>query len=122
VGDHGCEYMTGGTVVVLGPVGRNFAAGMSGGIAYVWDADGTLGHSINPAMVDLERVDDGNDAVMLEEMIETHAERTGSPFATEILENWDVVLRQMMKVIPRDYQRVLRERAEEQAKALATQE
>ncbi|MDE2891749.1 MAG: glutamate synthase large subunit [Chloroflexota bacterium] len=122
VGDHGCEYMTGGTVVVLGPVGRNFAAGMSGGIAYVWDADGTLEHSVNPAMVDLERVDDGNDAVMLEEMIETHAERTGSPFATEILENWDVVLRQMVKVVPRDYKRVLRERAEEQAKALATQE
>ena len=122
VGDHGCEYMTGGTVVVLGPVGRNFAAGMSGGTAYVWDADGDLERRINPAMVDLEAVTDPNEATMLEEMIETHSERTGSPFAQEVLENWDVVLRQIVKVIPRDYKRVLRERAAEQAMALATQE
>ena len=122
VGDHGCEYMTGGTVVVLGPVGRNFAAGMSGGIAYVWDADGDLERRINPAMVDLETVKDPNEATMLEEMIETHAERTGSPFAREVLDNWDVVLRQIVKIMPRDYKRVLRERAEEQAMALATQE
>ena len=122
VGDHGCEYMTGGTVVVLGPVGRNFAAGMSGGIAYVWDAEGDLEGKVNPAMVDLETIDDANEATMLEEMIETHAERTGSPFAVEVLDNWDVVVRQIVKVIPRDYKRVLRERAEERAKTLATQE
>ena len=122
VGDHGCEYMTGGTVVVLGPVGRNFAAGMSGGIAYVWDADGSLESKVNPAMVDLESISDHNEETMLEEMIETHAERTGSPLAQEVLDNWDVVARQMVKIIPRDYKRVLRERAEERAKTLATQE
>ncbi|MDE2894037.1 MAG: glutamate synthase subunit alpha, partial [Chloroflexota bacterium] len=122
VGDHGCEYMTGGTVVVLGPVGRNFAAGMSGGLAYVWDADGSLESKVNPAMVELESITDHNEETMLEEMIETHAERTGSPLAQEVLDNWDVVARQMVKIIPRDYKRVLRERAEEQARTLATQE
>ena len=96
VGDHGCEYMTGGTVVVLGPVGRNFAAGMSGGIAYVWDADGSLEGTVNPAMVDLESITDHNESTMLEEMIETHMERTGSPLAAEVLDNWDVVLRQIV--------------------------
>ena len=122
VGDHGCEYMTGGTVVVLGPVGRNFAAGMSGGTAYVWDAAGDLESRVNHAMVDLEPVRDANDIAMLAEMVETHAERTGSPFADEILDNWDVVVSQMVKVIPRDYRRVLREQAEERRHALATQE
>ncbi len=122
VGDHGCEYMTGGMVVVLGPVGRNFAAGMSGGVAYVWDADGDLERRVNPAMVDLERVSDPNEAATLEEMIETHSERSGSPLAVEVLENWDVVLQQIVKVIPHDYKRVLRERAEERARTLATQE
>ena len=122
VGDHGCEYMTGGTVVVLGPVGRNFAAGMSGGISYVWDADGDLEDRVNHAMVDLEAVTDAYEAQMLEEMIETHEERTGSPLAREVLSNWDVVLKQIVKVIPRDYKRVLRERAEERARTLATQE
>ncbi len=122
VGDHGCEYMTGGTVVVLGPVGRNFAAGMSGGTAYVWDAEGDVESRVNHAMVDLEPVRDANDIAMLAEMIETHAERTGSPFAVELLDNWDVVVSQMVKVIPRDYRRVLREQAAERAHALATQE
>ncbi len=122
VGDHGCEYMTGGTVVVLGPTGRNFAAGMSGGIAYVWDADGDLESRVNHAMVDLEPLAGANDIAMLAEMIETHAERTGSPLALEVLDNWDVVVSQMVKLIPRDYKRVLREQAEERAHALATQE
>ena len=122
VGDHGCEYMTGGTVVVLGPVGRNFAAGMSGGIAYVWDVDGDLDDQVNHAMVDLEPLSEANDIAMLSEMIETHSERTGSPLALEVLENWDVVVGQIVKIIPRDYKRVLREQAEERAHALATQE
>ena len=122
IGDHGCEYMTGGTVVVLGPVGRNFAAGMSGGIAYIWDADGDLATRINHSMVDLESIDDANEAAMLEEMIETHSERTGSSLSLEVLASWDVVLRQMVKVIPRDYKRALQQRAEEQRRALATQE
>ncbi len=122
VGDHGCEYMTGGTVVVLGPVGRNFAAGMSGGIAYVWDVDGDVEQRINRAMVDLEPVKSSSDRTMLREMIETHAERTGSSLSNEVLDNWDVVLGQMIKVIPREYKRVLREQAEERRHALATQE
>ena len=122
VGDHGCEYMTGGTVVVLGPVGRNFAAGMSGGIAYVWDVDGNLDDLVNHAMVDMEPLSEANDIAMLTEMIETHSERTGSPLALEVLENWDVVVGQIVKIIPRDYKRVLREQAEERAHALATQE
>ena len=119
VGDHGCEYMTGGTVVVLGPTGRNFAAGMSGGFAYVWDADGDFEANVNKAMVDLQRVEDSNDQNMLEEMINTHADRTGSPHAKDLLERWNIVLPQFHKVIPRDYARVLRERAEQEARAVA---
>ena len=119
VGDHGCEYMTGGTVVVLGPAGRNFAAGMSGGFAYVWDQEGTFRERVNPAMVDLERVEELNDQSMLEEMITAHADRTGSPHAKDLLSRWDVVLPQFVKVVPRDYARVLRERAEEEARAVA---
>ena len=122
VGDHGCEYMTGGTVVVLGPIGRNFAAGMSGGIAYVWDPDGDVSERINHSMVDLESVADSHEASMLEEMIETHWERTGSPLANELLENWDAVRGQIIKVIPREYKRILRERKEERRRTLATQE
>ena len=122
VGDHACEYMTGGTVVVLGSVGRNFAAGMSGGIAYVWDAKGDLDRRVNHAMVDMERLTEANDIAMLEEMIETHAERTGSPLAPELLSNWDAVARQMVKIIPREYKRVLREQAADRARTLATQE
>ncbi len=119
VGDHGCEYMTGGTVVVLGPTGRNFAAGMSGGSAYVWDEDGSFPERVNHAMVDLEPVEDARDRIMLYEMVETHAERTGSPHAAELLQRWDVVQPQFVKVVPREYQRVLRERAEAEARAVA---
>ena len=122
VGDHGCEYMTGGTVVVLGPTGRNFAAGMSGGFAYVWDENGSFAANVNPAMVDLEPVQDHNDQNMLEEIINAHADRTGSPHAKDLLERWDVVLPQFVKVIPRDYARVLRERAEQEARAVAATE
>ena len=122
VGDHGCEYMTGGTVVVLGPVGRNFAAGMSGGIAYVWDQDGSLRERVNHSMVDLEPVTDSREAETLEEMIETHVERTGSPLGAEVLARWSTVREQIVKIIPREYQRILREQAEERRRTLATQE
>ena len=84
VGDHGCEYMTGGTVVVLGPTGRNFAAGMSGGTAYVWDEHGEFEARVNHAMVDLEPVEDMRDRVLLQDMMKTHQERTGSPHAAEL--------------------------------------
>jgi glutamate synthase domain-containing protein 3 len=115
VGDHGCEYMTGGRVVVLGEVGRNFAAGMSGGIAYIWDADERAHPRINPGMVDLEDMVDPDDVAELKAMIEQHAELTGSERAKRILATWDVQLRKFIKVMPRDYKRALAELAAEAA-------
>ena len=119
VGDHGCEYMTGGTVVVLGSTGRNFAAGMSGGSAFVLDEDGSFASRVNHSMVDLEPVDARRDQAQLHELVETHHERTGSPHAADLLSRWDVVLPQFVKVVPREYKRVLRERAEAEARAVA---
>ncbi len=111
VGDHGCEYMTGGRVVVLGPTGRNFAAGMSGGIAYILDEQGAFGARCNMGLVDLE-APSAEDAIELRAMIEEHAQRTGSPVAADVLERWESLLAQgaFVKVMPRDYKRVLRER------------
>ena len=119
VGDHGCEYMTGGTVVVLGSTGRNFAAGMSGGTAFVLDEDGSFAARVNHSMVDLEPVGSRRDQAQLHELVETHHERTASPRAADLLSRWDVVLPQFVKVIPREYRRVLRERAEAEARAVA---
>jgi glutamate synthase (NADPH/NADH) large chain len=110
VGDHGCEYMTGGRAVVLGPTGRNFAAGMSGGIAYVWDAHKDFAVRCNTGTVDLEPVEEDEDIVELREMIELHREYTNSPVAARILDDWPTVLRQFVKVMPTDYKRVLGER------------
>jgi glutamate synthase (NADPH/NADH) large chain len=109
VGDHGCEYMTGGRVVILGPTGRNFAAGMSGGIAYVWDPGDVLLGNCNLGMVELERVDGDEDAAELRGLIEKHREHTGSAVAADVLERWDEVLPQFVKVMPTDYKRVLEE-------------
>ncbi len=109
VGDHGCEYMTGGRVVVIGASGRNFAAGMSGGIAYVWDKDGTFSKRCNMGMVDLFPVKAGKDLSELRQMIEDHLKHTQSPVARQILEQWDVVAAQFVKVYPRDYRRVIEE-------------
>jgi glutamate synthase (NADPH/NADH) large chain/glutamate synthase (ferredoxin) len=115
VGDHGCEYMTGGQVVVLGPTGRNFAAGMSGGLAYVDDADGTFRQRINPTMVDqIEQLTD-TDLFELRNLIEEHAERTGSTVARGIVDDWDNASRRFVKVFPTDYKRVLSELEAEQA-------
>jgi glutamate synthase (NADPH/NADH) large chain/glutamate synthase (ferredoxin) len=112
VGDHGCEYMTGGRVVVLGPTGRNFAAGMSGGLAFVLDEDGTLRKRVNTAMLDqLEGLDEG-DAIELRALVEEHRDRTGSPVAQRVLDRWEELREQFVKVFPTDYKRVLRERAE----------
>jgi glutamate synthase (NADPH/NADH) large chain len=110
VGDHGCEYMTGGRAVVLGPTGRNFAAGMSGGIAYVWNEDGDFAAKCNLGTVDLEAVDVDDDIVELREMLELHREYTGSTVAARILDDWPHSLRQFVKVMPTDYKRVLAER------------
>ena len=104
VGDHGCEYMTGGRVVVLGPTGRNFAAGMSGGIAYVLDRDGTFEERCNPQLVALEALDD-DDVRTVVALLEEHAERTGSPVAARLLADWSPLA--FVKVIPHDYKRAL---------------
>ncbi|MBI4308980.1 MAG: glutamate synthase subunit alpha, partial [Candidatus Omnitrophica bacterium] len=109
IGDHGCEYMTGGRVVVLGPVGRNFAAGMSGGIAYVWDKDGAFSANCNKGMVDLFPVKERNDIIELKGLIEKHHRTTNSAVAQAVLENWDSALPQFVKVYPCDYRRVLEE-------------
>jgi len=106
VGDHGCEYMTGGRVVVLGPTGRNFAAGMSGGIAYVWDPWGRFPPLVNREMVDLDPMDD-DDIEWLREIIRRHLDETGSTVAARILERWHDNVRWFVKVMPKDYKRVL---------------
>ncbi len=102
-GDHGCEYMTGGRVVVLGPVGRNFAAGMSGGIAYLLDPDPAL---INSEMVDVEQVD-GADCEFLADVLSRYQSETGSPVAAALLEDWATALPRLRRVMPKDYKRVL---------------
>ena len=102
-GDHGCEYMTGGRVVVLGPVGRNFAAGMSGGIAYLLDADRS---KVNTQMVDVETLT-GEDACFVRELIGRHQAETGSAVAASLLADWDAALHRFARVMPRDYKRVL---------------
>jgi glutamate synthase domain-containing protein 3 len=106
VGDHGCEYMTGGIVAVLGPTGRNFAAGMSGGIAYVLDADDSFARRCNTQLVALEPLED-DDAATLLALVEEHAERTGSPVAAGLLADWTVALASFVKVMPNDYRRAL---------------
>ncbi|MEZ6059090.1 MAG: glutamate synthase-related protein [Planctomycetaceae bacterium] len=117
VGDHGCEYMTGGRAVILGRTGRNFAAGMSGGIAYVFDPDGMLVRNCNAEMVELEPVVDIADISELKDLIEKHQQYTGSEVARRILSEWDTTLSQFVKVMPVDYKRALRELAEEGAAA-----
>ncbi len=107
VGDHGCEYMTGGRVVVLGPTGRNFAAGMSGGIAYIWDRDGQFNLNCNLATVGLERIETAEEEEEVRDLIRKHAQVTGSTVAQSALEQWDDFLSQCVKVMPTDYKRVL---------------
>ena len=110
VGDHGCEYMTGGRVVVLGPTGRNFAAGMSGGVAYVYDVDRRFADRCNVELVDLEPLTDA-DAEEVKALISEHAMRTGSLVARNVLASWERGARErFVKVMPRDYKRALEER------------
>ncbi len=106
VGDHGCEYMTGGKVAILGPTGRNFAAGMSGGIAYVYDEHGHLGDNLNTEMVDLERLD-ADDVEWLQGMLVAHVDATDSAVGQRILSDWESQLKNFVKVMPRDYRSVL---------------
>ena len=117
VGDHGCEYMTGGRVVILGPTGRNFAAGMSGGIAYVFDEDGRFAERCNMGLVDLEPLTNNEDASEAKTLIEEHLSYTGSTVAAHVLDNWQTARKQFVKVMPRDYKRVLEERKAETVRA-----
>ncbi|HEY9878991.1 MAG TPA: glutamate synthase large subunit [Leptolyngbyaceae cyanobacterium] len=107
VGDHACEYMTGGKVVVLGRTGRNFAAGMSGGVAYVLDETGDFPTRCNTQMADLEKLEDPEEIADLRQMIQRHADYTGSQKAHTILANWEETLPKFVRVMPRDYKRVL---------------
>lgn len=114
IGDHGCEYMTGGTVVVLGKTGRNFAAGMSGGIAYVLDMDGKFKTRCNAELVDLDKVEADEDITTLRMMIQQHQRHTQSVLAGEVLSNFEHLLPKFIKVFPRDYKRVLQNMKMEQ--------
>jgi glutamate synthase (NADPH/NADH) large chain/glutamate synthase (ferredoxin) len=109
VGDHGCEYMTGGRAVVLGPTGRNFAAGMSGGLAFVLDEDGTFASRVNPMMRDQLEPITASDAIELHALVSEHGERTGSPVAERVLRDWDALKERFVKVFPADFKRVLTE-------------
>ncbi|MGB6038711.1 MAG: glutamate synthase-related protein, partial [Gordonia sp. (in: high G+C Gram-positive bacteria)] len=106
VGDHGCEYMTGGTAVILGKTGRNFAAGMSGGVAYVYDPNSDFEANLNTELVDLENLDD-EDVAVLAGLLTEHRDETGSTVAAGILNDWAVAQGHFVKVMPRDYKRVL---------------
>jgi len=133
-GDHGCEYMTGGTVVVLGKTGRNFAAGMSGGVAYVYDEDGQFATRCNTAMVSMEKVLDTaeqearidhaiwhrgqSDEAQLKKLLEEHNRWTGSKRARELLDNWAQARGKFVKVFPNEYKRALGEIGAKKVKAL----
>ncbi|HCU85346.1 MAG TPA: glutamate synthase subunit alpha, partial [Methylophilus sp.] len=131
VGNHGCEYMTGGTVLVLGPTGQNFAAGMSGGIAYVYDIDGKFAQRCNMSMVSLDKVEAAEadvgkvqhlgqpDEVILKGLIEQHLALTGSPRAKELLADWPASRAKFVKVFPNEYKRALTEMAAASAKQAA---
>jgi glutamate synthase (ferredoxin) len=110
VGDHGCEYMTGGRVVILGRTGRNFAAGMSGGIAYVFDPSRHFRPRCNLSLVELETVTNDEDVTLVRDLITRHIRYTGSEHAQRILDDWRKTRKQFVKVMPRDYKRVLSER------------
>jgi glutamate synthase (ferredoxin) len=107
VGDHGCEYMTGGRVVVLGAAGRNFAAGMSGGIAYVLDDEGELPSRVNIQMVELEKLADTAEIELVRRMVESHVHHTSSDRAKQVLADWASSVQRFVKVIPKDYKRML---------------
>ncbi|WP_343486803.1 glutamate synthase large subunit [Allomuricauda sp. d1] len=118
IGDHGCEYMTGGVAVILGHVGRNFGAGMSGGIAYVLDADGNFASRCNGEALNLLKVEEDNDIAELRELIENHYNATLSPLAQRILENWENELPKFIKVFPEEYRQALLRLEQEQLETL----
>jgi glutamate synthase domain-containing protein 3 len=109
-GDHACEYMTGGRVVILGLTGRNFGAGMSGGVAYVYDGDGQFARRCNMEMIGLEPLEEPEDVDLVRGLIERHLEYTGSTVAQGLLANWSEAQPRFVKVMPKEYRRVLEER------------
>jgi glutamate synthase (ferredoxin) len=119
VGDHGCEYMTGGRVVVLGPTGRNFAAGMSGGIAYVLDRAGDFRHRCNLGMVDVEPLAQAEDIEQVRGLISRHVEVTRSTYAARILDDWIALQPRFVKIMPKDFRRVLAAEARARAEGRA---
>ncbi|MDP5081679.1 MAG: glutamate synthase-related protein, partial [Winogradskyella sp.] len=118
IGDHGCEYMTGGIAVILGKVGRNFGAGMSGGIAYVLDDDGNFEKEYSSLELNIDSVENVDDQIQLKDLIQKHYKATGSPLASRILENWNTYLPKFKKVLPEEYRRAL-ERLEQEQLELA---
>ncbi len=122
VGDHGCEYMTGGRVVVLGQTGKNFAAGMSGGIAYVLDADNDLYMKLNKEMVEFGPVADKYDVMELKEIISEHVACTNSDIGREILENFGEYLPKFKKIIPHDYKEMMNMIVQMEEKGLSSEQ
>jgi len=119
VGDHGCEYMTGGRVVVLGPTGRNFAAGMSGGIAYVLDKDGRFERVCNRELVSLSLLEDEAEIALVRGMVERHVEHTSSSVGVRVLTGWAEALQRFVRIVPNDYRRVLEAQARMRQKGLS---
>jgi glutamate synthase (ferredoxin) len=122
VGDHGCEYMTGGRVVVLGPTGKNFAAGMSGGIAYVFDEDGNFPRNSNREMVQLFPLEDPDDVIEVQALLQKFYEYTGSERPWRILQRWEEFRPKFVKVYPNDYRRVLETQKRFKAQGLSEDE
>jgi glutamate synthase (ferredoxin) len=123
VGDHGCEYMTGGRVVVLGPTGRNFAAGMSGGIAYVLDETGDFRRrNCNLEMVKLFALDDAEEIALVRAMVRKHAEYTGTERSRQVLARWDELVPKFVKIYPNDYRRVIETQKRFKAQGLSDDE
>jgi len=129
VGDHACEYMTGGRVIVIGKTGRNFAAGMSGGIAYVLDESGEGGavgggfeRVCNKEMVQLFPLSDGKEIAEVRRLLERHVEYTGSPRARALLDEWETTVSRLIRVVPNDYRRVIEAQARMREKGLSQEE
>ncbi len=118
IGDHGCEYMTGGRVIVLGKTGRNFAAGMSGGIAYVFDEKDEMPANCNKDMVTLQALTDPEEINYVKGMLQHHIDATQSSYAQRILENWDESLSRFVRVMPQDYERMIKSLKEVEAAGL----
>ena len=114
-GDHGCEYMTGGIAIVLGEIGRNFGAGMSGGVGYIWDPQQKSAARVNKEMVDIEEITQAEEAIALRALIERHLDYTGSTTAKEILADWKANVGKFLKIMPRDYKRAMADLALENA-------